>query len=239
MGENTAIEWTDATWNPWTGCHKVGAGCLNCYMYRDKRRYGQDPEGVWRSKDATFYGPLKWKEPKRIFTCSWSDFFIEEADEWREDAWGVIRQTPQHTYLVLTKRPERMAGRLPRLFPANAWLGVTVENQRAMSRILFLSELERVFVSAEPLLEPLAFPSAFLDRIKWMIVGGESGPGARPMRGKWVDGIYEQCRRREIPFFFKQWGGTRKIDGAWGGKHYREQIFHEFPQFPSRRGETA
>lgn len=107
MASNSAIEWTDATWNPWHGCHKVSQGCKNCYMFRDKARYGQDPNVVVRSK-TKFYDPLKWKEPRTIFTCSWSDFFIEEADPWRDEAFAIMALTPQHTYQVLTKRPDRM-----------------------------------------------------------------------------------------------------------------------------------
>ena len=108
MAFKSAIEWTDATWNPWHGCHKISAGCKNCYMFRDKTRYGQDPNTVVRSGDKTFYAPLKWKEPRLIFTCSWSDFFIEEADPWRDEAFAIMALTPQHTYQVLTKRPDRM-----------------------------------------------------------------------------------------------------------------------------------
>lgn len=107
MAEKSKIEWTEATWNPWHGCHKVSAGCKNCYMFREKKHYGQDPNVVVRSK-TTFYDPLKWKESRRIFTCSWSDFFIEEADAWRDEAFAIMALTPQHTYQVLTKRPERM-----------------------------------------------------------------------------------------------------------------------------------
>lgn len=108
MGHKSNIEWTSASWNPWQGCHKVSQGCKNCYMFRDKARYGQDPNTVVRSSDKTFYAPLKWAEPRTIFTCSWSDFFIEEADAWRDEAFAIMALTPQHTYQVLTKRPERM-----------------------------------------------------------------------------------------------------------------------------------
>lgn len=107
MGETSNIEWTGGTWNPWHGCHKVSAECKNCYMFRDKKRYGQDPNVVVRSKTG-FYDPLKWTEPKTIFTCSWSDFFIEEADPWRDEAFAIMALTPQHTYQILTKRPDRM-----------------------------------------------------------------------------------------------------------------------------------
>lgn len=107
MAEKTKIEWTEATWNPWHGCHKVSPGCKNCYMFREKKHYGQDPNVVVRSK-TKFYDPLKWKEPRTIFTCSWSDFFIEEADPWRDEAFAIMALTPHHTYQVLTKRPDRM-----------------------------------------------------------------------------------------------------------------------------------
>ncbi len=104
MGKESQIEWTEATWNPWHGCKKISPGCKNCYMYREKKRYGQDPHNVTKSK-TTFKAPLGWKSSKTIFTCSWSDFFIQEADDWRDDAWDVIRKTPEHTYQILTKRP--------------------------------------------------------------------------------------------------------------------------------------
>ena len=108
MAKTTGIEWATATWNPWHGCTKVSPGCAHCYMYRDKTRYGQNPAAVTRSK-TTFFDPLKWKEPQaRIFTCSWSDFFIEEADAWRPEAWNIIQNTPQHSYLILTKSIARL-----------------------------------------------------------------------------------------------------------------------------------
>ncbi|MDP9961663.1 DUF5131 family protein [Chryseobacterium lathyri] len=128
--EKTKIQWTEATWNPWHGCKKVSPGCKFCYMYRDKDRYGQDPTMVLKSK-MTFKQPLKWKDPQLIFTCSWSDWFIEEADAWRNEAWGIIRKTPQHTYQILTKRPERIKDNLPDCFNElnNVLIGVSVESQ--------------------------------------------------------------------------------------------------------------
>src|SRR3990172_2238186 len=107
VGEKTAIAWTDKTWNPWMGCHKVSAGCKACYMYRDMPRYGKDPTVVQRSK-TTFADPLKWPDPAKVFSCSWSDFWIEEADPWRTEAWSIIRRTPHLTYQILTKRPARI-----------------------------------------------------------------------------------------------------------------------------------
>jgi protein gp37 len=210
MGQTSGIEWTEATWNPWHGCRKVSPGCAHCYMYRDKRRYGQDPTLVVKSK-TSFDAPKKWKESKMIFTCSWSDFFIEEADEWRAEAWDVIRDTPQHTYQILTKRPERISDHLPPGWPlSNVWLGVSVENPRFYHRIEAIKVLPASvrFLSLEPLLAPM--PSLPLEGISWVVVGGESGPGCRPMKPEWVREIREQCKKAEVAFFFKQWGGARK-----------------------------
>ena len=210
MGESSAIEWTEATWNPWHGCLKVSPGCAHCYMYRDKRRYGQDPSIVVRSK-TSFDAPQRWKNPKMIFTCSWSDFFVREADQWRTDAWEVIRETPRHTYQILTKRPERIRDHLPDGWPfRNVWLGVSVENPRFYNRIESLRVIPASirFLSLEPLLSSMS--SLPLEGISWVVVGGESGPGCRPMKPEWVREIREQCRKAKIAFFFKQWGGPRK-----------------------------
>lgn len=146
-----------------------------------------------------------------IFTCSWSDFFVAEADEWRTEAWEVIRQTPQHTYQILTKRPERIHEHLPRGWPfTNVWLGVSVENPRFYWRIESLNSLAATvrFLSLEPLLSSM--PSLPLEGISWVVVGGESGPGCRPMKAEWVREIQKQCRRARVAFFFKQWGGVKK-----------------------------
>lgn len=161
MAETTAIEWTDATWNPWIGCQKVSQGCKHCYMFRDQQRYGNDPTQVRQTSPATFRSPLKWKDPKVIFTCSWSDFFIDEADAWRDSAWEIIRQTPHHTYQILTKRPERILTNLPLDWGdgyPNVWIGVTVEDQAAADkRIPLLLEVPAAvhFLSCEPLLGPV------------------------------------------------------------------------------------
>lgn len=270
MPQKSPIEWTDATWNPWHGCHKVSQGCKNCYMFRDKKRYGQDPNAVKRAADKTFYAPLKWSEPRTIFTCSWSDFFIEEADPWRDEAFAIMALTPQHTYQVLTKRPDRMReyladihtpGRIGSIaiklreklnitfpnadfkceplgygdpgaewFPLpNVMLGVSVEDQKtANERIPLLLQTPAAvrFLSIEPLLAPVDLTNkdrmcgSYLepahvgsnletyDRpdIDWVIVGGESGPDARPMHPDWVRSIRDQCQAAGVPFFFKQWG---------------------------------
>lgn len=205
MGETTGIQWTDATWNPWHGCHKVSPGCKYCYMFREKARYGQDGNMVSRSK-TTFNAPLKWKEPKLIFTCSWSDWFVEEANPWRGEAEEIIRKTPQHTYQILTKRPERIAGNWPVPPLPNVWLGVSVESLKYKYRIDQLRETPAAtrFISFEPLLENVGIVD--LRGIHWVIVGGESGPGARPMHPDWVRSIRDQCVAAGVPFFFKQWG---------------------------------
>jgi protein gp37 len=178
-------------------------------MYREKKRYGQKPSVVSRSK-TTFDSPLKWRESRMIFTCSWSDFFIEEADAWRAAAWEIIRATPWHTYQILTKRPERIAAHLPTEWPfRNVWLGVSVENPRFFWRIKLLSQIpsEIRFLSLEPLLTPMPFLPLY--GISWVIVGGESGPKSRPIKPEWVREIRDQCSVARIRFFFKQWGGAR------------------------------
>lgn len=235
MAERTGIAWTEKTWNPWQGCHKVSRGCTLCYMYREKIRYGQDPRTVVRSKPATFNAPLKWKEPARVFTCSWSDWFIEEADGWRDEAWEIVRKTPHLTYQILTKRPERIAGHLPAGWPwPNVWLGVSVEDQAAADeRIphLLATPAAVRFVSCEPLLAPVdlrrwlwADTEPVTDRVRtprldWVIVGGESGPGARPMNVAWARSLLAQCKAANIPAFTKQLGAhviTRNDDGLSG-----------------------
>ncbi len=210
MGEHTGIEWTDATWNPWMGCRKVSPACAHCYAEREMTRYGREFGRVTRASDATFYAPLKWKEPRKIFTCSWSDFFIEEADEWREDAWRVMNLTLQHTYQILTKRPERikLVGFWPGIsfgiFPGRFWLGTSVENRRFYKRIEDIQSVPAQvrFLSIEPLLGPM--PDLPLEGIDWVIVGGESGRDFRPLNLDWVRQIRDRCVERGVAFFFKQ-----------------------------------
>ncbi len=158
MGITRGISWTDATWNPWRGCKKVSAGCKNCYMFRDAERYGKDPNQIVRSR-TTFEDPLKWPTGRKVFVCSWSDFCLREADPWRADAWEVMRRSPQHTFQICTKRPERLPACLPHDWGdgwPNVWLGVTAENQEmAVKRIPVLAQIPaRVrWVSVEPMLE--------------------------------------------------------------------------------------
>lgn len=232
MGENSAIQWCDHTWNPWKGCRHVSAGCAHCYMFSDMRRYGQDPVVVRRTK--TWNQPRRWNRQaaadgvrRRVFTCSWSDFFIEEADPWRDEAWDVIGRCPHLDFQVLTKRPERMKGRLPVAvdmiatradglpFP-NVWLGVSVENRKqGLPRIDILGDTPAAirFLSAEPLLEDLG--ELDLTGIHWVIIGGESGAGARPMDLGWVRSIRDQCHALGVACFVKQLGS------AWAAEHAR------------------
>ncbi|MCH8114955.1 MAG: phage Gp37/Gp68 family protein [Chloroflexi bacterium] len=231
MGSKSNIEWTDATWNPWRGCTKISPGCASCYMFTGQLRWGQDPSTIVRASSSTFDAPLKWRQPKMVFTCSWSDFFHEEADAWRSDAWDVIRATPHLTYQILTKRPERIVEHLPVDWGdgwSNVWLGVSVENQRMTWRLDQLVDIPAHirFVSAEPLLKPVDL-FEWLPRIDWLIVGGESGgrPGhpARKMDEEWVRDLRDQCISTAVPFFFKQWGGRFPGgDALLDGRTWRE-----------------
>lgn len=221
MGETTGISWTDATWNCWQGCHKVSPGCKNCYMFAEKSRYNQNPNVVVRSSESTFNAPLKWaKNPekyghiKRIFVDSWSDFFVEEADPWRKEAWDIMRHTPEFIYQICTKRPERIADHLPfdwgNGYP-NVWLLTSTENQAAANkRIPLILRIPAVVhgISAEPLLEEIHIESFLHPQsgLNWVIVGGESGSAARPMMSHWADSLREQCQAAGVAFFFKQNG---------------------------------
>jgi protein gp37 len=201
-------------------------------------RYGKDFRVVRRTKPATFNGPLKWEEPKLIFTCSWSDWFIEEADPWRDEAWDIIRKTPWHTYQLLTKRPERFFENLPKDWDSgwpNVWLGVSIENEDYLYRRHLLCALPAKlrFLSLEPLLGPLNLGP--LRNIDWVITGGESGPNARPMDPDWVRDIRDQCVDAGVPFFHKQHGGSRKINGSWGGRMLDGRTWDEMPQREKRK----
>lgn len=234
MSTNTAIAWTDHTWNPWMGCEKVSPGCAHCYAEREHLKYKLPDFAALRRSKTTFDAPLKWKEPARVFTCSWSDFFHEDADWWRPEAWEIIRQTPHLTYQILTKRPERILSQhcLPTDWGngwPNVWLGVSVENQRWRERAEQLTEIPAAlrFVSCEPLLGPVSFRwmrggvystdangfrslkhlDAFRQTFGWVIAGGESGSDARPMEEKWARTIRDECAEAGVPFFLKQLGG--------------------------------
>lgn len=198
MGEKSLIQWCDATWNPWRGCNKVSPGCAHCYMFRQQKQYGRDPSVVVRAARATFNAPLKWTGPewegKKVFTCSWSDWFHEDADAWRDEAWAIVKRTPHLTYQILTKRPERISQCLPKDWDGedgigaegegyeHVWFGVSAEYQRQFEeRVRCLTHNDRiannmVFVSCEPLLGPIDYWKARVaDTVNWFIVGGESG----------------------------------------------------------------
>ena len=214
MGKTTGIQWCDATWNPYIGCTKIAIGCQNCYMYRDSKRFGFDPTIVRKSK-TKFKEPLKWKEPKRVFVCSYSDFWHEEADQWREEAFRVMLEAKQHTYMIPTKRPSRMA-----LWTATKlslygspfsesikhikW-GISVSTQDDLyGNMSFLGIMPGVkFLSMEPLLEPIHLYDPFHD-LSSVIVGCESGPGRRPFDNEWAINMMHQCRELGIAFIMKQ-----------------------------------
>lgn len=221
MAENSKIQWTDHTVNFWTGCKKVSEGCKYCYMYRDKERYGLDPKDVVQVQMKTINRVLnKANAGDKMFTCSWSDFFIEEADVWRDWAWDIIRSRPDLHWQILTKRPERIAECLPDDWGDgwdNVWLGVSVESEEFAHRIktLALIPAKLRFLSIEPLIEPLEekyedFIFSYQDKIHWIIIGGESGNenGKYKYRAcelEWIEYIIDNTPVG-IPIFVKQFG---------------------------------
>jgi protein gp37 len=218
MAQLSRIEWTDATWNPVTGCTKLSSGCKFCYAERMAERLHSMGHHRYRNKFRLTLQrdllevPLRWFKPRIVFVNSMSDLFHEDVpDDYIHAVFDTMKRADQHLFQVLTKRSGRLrelARELP--WPENVWMGVTVESQRYVSRIRDLQKVPaRVrFLSIEPLLEPIRrLP---LSRIHWVIVGGESGPGARPMAAEWVRAIRDRCASRRVPFFFKQWGGVRK-----------------------------
>jgi protein gp37 len=222
VGDNSAIEWTDATWNPITGCTKVSPGCKNCYAERlairlramRNPRY-QNGFAVTLHPDQLTL-PLRWRQPKRIFVNSMSDLFHETVpDDYIRQVFTVMEAAHRHTFQILTKRSKRLASLAPSLpWPQNVWQGVSVENARYTSRIVDLCEVPAAvrFLSVEPLLGPI--PELPLEGIDWVIVGGESGPTRRPVDAKWVRQIRDRCLAAGVPFFFKQWGGLRAKSGG-------------------------
>ena len=227
MGLNSAIEWTQATWNPVTGCSKVSPGCAHCYAERMARRLqAMGQPNYANGFEVTMHehvldAPLRWRQPRVIFVNSMSDLFHEHVSrEFVTRVFQTMTSAPRHRFQVLTKRSERLVAlgaELP--WPVNVWMGVSVENADYAHRIDHLRETGAhvKFLSLEPLLGPL--PALDLHDIDWVIVGGESGPGARPMDRAWVTDIRDQCLAAEVPFFFKQWGGVnrkragRRLDG--------------------------
>lgn len=213
MGKKTGISWTDATWNCWMGCRRVSPGCANCYMFRDMKHYGRNPDVIVRPK-TTFNDPLKWKEGRKIFVCSWSDFFIEDADEWRDEAWKIIKDTPRHTYQLCTKRPQNIVDRLPKDWGAgypNVWLGVTGENQTMFERrVNMLVEIPAAihWVSIEPQLERINPWSNQWMGLDWLVIGGESGTKARKFNPEWIDWLIARNAPYKKALFVKQMGSN-------------------------------
>ncbi len=218
MATNSAIEWTESTWNPVTGCTKISAGCLNCYAERMAKRLKAMGQPNYRNGfEVTCHPqalelPLTWKKPQMIFVNSMSDLFHDAVPEsFIQDIFNTMKRAHWHCFQMLTKRAERLAELAPRLpWPDNVWMGVTVENRDCVQRIDHLRKTEAVvkFISFEPLLDSVGIID--LTDIDWAIVGGESGPGARPMRDDWVLEIKTRCDALNVLFFFKQWGGVNK-----------------------------
>jgi protein gp37 len=241
VADGSSIEWTQATWNPTTGCDRVSTGCDNCYALALAKRlkamgaakYQQDGDprtsgpgfGV-TTHPAALAMPYRWRTPRLVFVNSMSDLFHAKVPvAFIRDVFAVMADTPQHTYQVLTKRARRLRRLVDRLdFPPNVWIGVSVESQEHLIRVDDLRAVPAAvrFLSCEPLLGPLA--DLNLNGIGWVIVGGESGPGHRPVDSAWVEGIQQSCAHAEVPFFFKQWGGrTPKAGGRLlAGRTYDE-----------------
>lgn len=218
MSDGSAIEWTDATWNPVRGCTKISPGCKHCYAETFAERFRGVPGHPFeqgfdlRLVPDALQLPLRWKASRRVFVNSMSDLFHEDVPtDYILRVFDVIRRAGQHQFQILTKRSERLVAVCAGIkLPPNAWLGVSVENQKYTTRISDLRKVKAAvrFLSVEPLLGPIK--NLRLSGIHWVIVGGESGHHARPMDAAWVRSIRDQCRRADVPFFFKQWGGTRK-----------------------------
>jgi protein gp37 len=234
MSDQSRIEWTDATWNPVRGCTKVSPGCKHCYAETFAERFRGVPGHPFeqgfdlRLVPSALGLPLTWRRPRLIFVNSMSDLFHEDvSDDYIARVFAVMRDARHHQFQVLTKRAERMASLAARLpLSANVWIGVSVENADYQGRIDRLRDVPATvrFVSLEPLLGPL--PALSLRNIHWVIVGGESGPRARPMAAAWVREIRDQCQQKSVPFFFKQWGGVQK---AKSGRELDGRTWNELP----------
>ena len=239
---SSKIEWTDSTWNPVTGCTKASAGCIHCYAETMARRL--KAMGIVKYShgfdialhEDSLGEPLRWRKPRNIFVCSMSDLFHNDVPFYFiEKVMSIIERTPQHRYQILTKRAERMEEFFQtHIVPPNVWLGVTVDVACRKDRIDSLRRIPKVsvrFLSCEPLIEDLGRLN--LEGIDWIIVGGESGNQARPMRKEWAISIKEQCDADGKSFFFKQWGtwgadGIKRSKGK-NGKNLDGKIFHSMP----------
>jgi protein gp37 len=241
MSDNTAIEWTDATWNPVTGCTKISAGCDNCYAARFSERFRGVPGHPFETgfdltlRPERLFQPLAWKRPRMIFVNSMSDLFHKEIPRpYITAVFDTMEKAPWHIYQVLTKRSSFLQKFVnerykERAAPTHMWFGVSVENAQATSRIAHLQKAHAAvrFLSIEPLIAPVG--KLCLENIHWVIVGGESGPGARPMKPEWAIDIRNQCVKARVPFFFKQWGGRSPKTGG------RLLEGEEWSQFPTKQ----
>jgi len=227
MAVNSGIEWTETTWNPVTGCTKISPGCKNCYAERMALRLQAMGQDNYKNgfkvtlHERMLHLPLEWRKPRMIFVNSMSDLFHRDVPtEFIEKTFTVMRKASWHTFQVLTKRSDRLLEIKDMIrIPKNVWLGVSVECEDYLYRIddLRKTNSQVKFLSLEPLIGPL--PDLNLQGINWVIVGGESGPGARPMKEEWALDIRDACLSSHVPFFFKQWGGVfkkragRRLDG--------------------------
>lgn len=226
MAQKTQIEWTDATWNPVTGCTKVGPGCDHCYAERFAERWRGTPNHPYeqgfdlRLWPSRLKQPGQWKKPRMIFVNSMSDLFHKEIpSDYVDQVFDTMETANWHVYQVLTKRSSLMRNYVRKRYsggkvPSHIWLGVSVEDAAHKSRVEHLKQInsEARFISFEPLLGPIG--DVNLEGVAWAIVGGESGPGARPMSGEWATELRKTCERDEVAFFFKQWGGARPKSGG-------------------------
>jgi len=231
----TKIEWTDVTWNPVTGCDKVSQGCRHCYAERMAARLQAMGQARYLNgfkvtmHDDLIDLPRTWRKPRMVFANSMSDLFHHDITlDFIQRCFQTMLETPQHTYQVLTKRSERLVELSPYLpWRENMWMGVSVEDNRVTHRIQHLRQVPAHvrFLSCEPLIGPL--DDLPLEAIHWVIVGGESGPGCRPMQTAWAESILRQCRASDVPFFFKQFGGTNKKKA---GRVLNGRTYDEFPR---------
>ena len=242
MASATTIEWTDATWNPVTGCTKISAGCDHCYAERFSERFRGTPGHPFENGfDLTLRAerleqPLRWRQPRVIFVNSMSDLFHKEIpQEFIARVFDTMERADWHTFQVLTKRSSLMRDFLRKRYgaergPVHMWFGVSVEDGTKASRIRHLRETPAGirFLSIEPLIGPVG--TLDLSGIDWVIVGGESGPGARPINRDWVRDIRNQCKVADVAFFFKQWGGLRPKSG---GRRLDGKEWSQFPDIPT------
>ncbi len=249
------IEWTDATWNPVAGCSIITAGCTHCYAMEMARRLeamGVEKyagltkksgnrivwNGLVREDEKALTIPLRWRTPRKIFVNSMSDLFHEKvSNEFILKVWRIMRDTPQHNYQILTKRPERLPDLVSTLIGSilpNVWLGTSIENSEAAHRVEHLRKAPAAirFISFEPLIGSVG--AIDLTDVDWAIVGGESGKSARPIREEWIDEIYAQCLAAKTAFFFKQWGtwgkDNRRRSKKANGREYRGRTWDEMPR---------